>query len=647
MALHVFVAMPYGTKEGIQFNKVYSEYIKPALESVGFEVFRADEELRAGNIRTDMFQELLLADLVVVDLSIDNPNVWYELGVRHALRSRGVVQIQSQRDHLPFDIYVDRALRYHLKDGVPDADYLQADKQALATFAVETIESWRGRKISPVYHLLPYLQEPDWKSLRMGEANEFWEAHEKWESCIEVARRRGRPGDILVFTEEAPTRVLRLEAHRQAGEALLKLGQFEFALEQYEKALELEPTDLESRLKKGILLGRLKKYDEAKVWLLEVSKDYPDDAETWALLGRVEKDAWINAWRSKDKTPEQMREDATYEEGVLQEAIDAYLKGFRKEPKHYYSGINAITLLHLLKHLTGKDEDIEERKALEGGVRWAVNSALVEAQDYWARVTLAELEVLLADKSRVEQTFKSAVAVAQKNWFALDSSRQQLLLLKDLGFRPQEVEAALQILNRELGKLQAPEVRRVPRRVFLFSGHMIDKPDRTQPRFPPSQEETAATAIAAKLDELGAGAGDLALCSGACGGDLLFAMTCLERGLRLCLHIPLDEPTFLKESVSFAGDKWRDRFFQVKAHPNTQLLIMLEELGLPPKGTNPFARNNLWMLYTALAYGLEKVYFLCLWDRQEGDNPGGTKHMHDSVLNYSGQVYVIDTNTLW
>src|SRR5919107_6311546 len=95
--MHVFVAMPYGIKEGIDFNRVYSDFIKPALIDEGFEVFRADEEISAGNIRTDMFQELLLADLVVVDLSIDNPNVWYELGVRHELRKRGVVQITCRR----------------------------------------------------------------------------------------------------------------------------------------------------------------------------------------------------------------------------------------------------------------------------------------------------------------------------------------------------------------------------------------------------------------------------------------------------------------------------------------------------------------------------------------------------------------------
>src|SRR5258705_13506932 len=112
MALHAFVAMPFGVKENIDFNRVYDELIRPALEGAGFEVFRADEEMRPGEIRKDMFQELLLADLVVVDLSIDNPNVWYELGVRHGLRKRGVVQIGCRSNRLPFDVITDRTLRY-------------------------------------------------------------------------------------------------------------------------------------------------------------------------------------------------------------------------------------------------------------------------------------------------------------------------------------------------------------------------------------------------------------------------------------------------------------------------------------------------------------------------------------------------------
>jgi hypothetical protein len=74
-----------------------------------------------------------------------------------------------------------------------------------------------------------------------------------------------------------------------------------------------------------------------------------------------------------------------------------------------------------------------------------------------------------------------------------------------------------------------------------------------------------------------------------------------------------------------------------------------EELGPLPKRGNPFARNNLWQLRTALGWAPqpEKVHFICLWNRREGDGPGGTRHMHDIVLAHAGHVHVLDTTTLW
>ena len=241
MNLHVFVAMPFGTKEGIDFNRVYEEFIKPALKGEGFEVFRADEEMRAGEIRTDMFQELLLADLVVVDLSINNPNVWYELGVRHALRARGVVLICGGRATSAFDVYSDRKLRYNLKDGKPDPATLAEDKRKLSEMVKASVESWHGRKVSPVYTLMPNLQEPDWKSLRIGEVREFWEKHDSWERRIDLSRKAGFIGDLLVLATEAPVSAFRAEAWFKAGEALRKAERFDFALEQLERGLDIEP----------------------------------------------------------------------------------------------------------------------------------------------------------------------------------------------------------------------------------------------------------------------------------------------------------------------------------------------------------------------------------------------------------------------
>jgi tetratricopeptide (TPR) repeat protein len=641
--------MPFGTKEGIDFNRVYDDLIKPALEGEGFEVFRADKEMRAGDIRTDMFQELLLADLVVADLSIDNPNVWYELGVRHALRARGVIGIRCRRDYMPFDVYTDRTLRYQIVEnppaaGVPNPARLEDDKKSLAEFARETMDSWYETKVSPVYHLLRYLREPHFKLLQVEGAKEFW----SWAMRVEVARKGNRPGDILVFAEEAPNIGLRVEAYRSAGNGLRSLGQFALALVQYEKALALAPEDIESRRQRGLLLGRLKRSDEAKEWLRNLVKDVPDDAESWALLGRVEKDSWISGWRTDGKTPEQMRQDAAADDAVLQETIDAYAKGFRKEPSHYYSGINAVGLIYLLAHLTGKQEQSELLKEMEGGVRWAVRGALErDPKDYWARATLAELEGLSNKREIVEAALKSAVAVADKDWFKLNSSREQLLLYRDLGFRPVEVQASLEIIDRALARVTRPEAQWAPRQVFLFSGHMIDAPDRKDPRFPPDKEPIAAKAIADRLDALGAGPEDLAICGGACGGDLLFAEACLARGLKLELRIPFDEPTFIEKSVAFAPGNWTDRFYQVKGNPNAKLFVMPDELGPTPKKVNPYARDNLWQLYTALSWGPDKVRFICLWNRKGGDGPGGTEHMYETVKKYSGRVYILDTNQLW
>ena len=648
MAYHAFVAMPFGVKEGIDFNAVYKDFIKPALETAGFAVFRADEEMRAGDIRTDMFQELLLADLVVADLSIDNPNVWYELGVRHALRARGVIGIRCQRDYMPFDVYTDRAIKYRIKDGKPDPSFIDEDKKLLVTFATETMNSWYERKISPVYNLLPDLTEPDWKRLLVQKANEFAGRYKEWSMRIEIARKANRAGDILVLAEEGFNIGFRNETYRAAGKALLSLGQFELALEQFEKALELAPNDLESRRQKGLLLGRLKRNADAKEWLEKVVEDHPDDAESWALLGRVKKDDWISRWRIDGKSMEQKRLDAMADEGVLREAIDAYVTGFQKDPAHYYSGINAVTLWHLLRHLSAENPDSIDSEGIAGGVRWAARTASKrKPKEYWPRVTLAELEVLTNDKGAVQSAYKNAVAVVDNDWFSLHSSREQLLLLKDLEFRPDEVNAAVQVVERELNRIAEPKKKWSPKQVFIFSGHMIDAPNRKEPRFPADKEQIAAAAIAAKLDELKAGHGDLAFCGGACGGDMLFAEACLERGVRLDVRLPFDEPTFLQNSVAFAGDSWVDRYYKMKSDEKTRIYVMPDELGPTPKNGNPYARNNLWQLYTALAWGPDKVRFVCLWNRKGGDGAGGTQHMVETVQKYSGRVYILDTTKLW
>jgi hypothetical protein len=115
-----FVLMPFGTKKDptggpdINFDSVYEKAIRPAIEDAGMDPIRADEELTGGIIQKPMFERLLLCDFAVADLTTVNPNVFYELGVRHAARPATTLAIFAKNHSLPFDIGHLRSLPYDL-----------------------------------------------------------------------------------------------------------------------------------------------------------------------------------------------------------------------------------------------------------------------------------------------------------------------------------------------------------------------------------------------------------------------------------------------------------------------------------------------------------------------------------------------------
>jgi hypothetical protein len=184
-----------------------------------------------------------------------------------------------------------------------------------------------------------------------------------------------------------------------------------------------------------------------------------------------------------------------------------------------------------------------------------------------------------------------------------------------------------------------------PRKVVLFSGHMIDAPGRARPRFPPEKEPVAAEAIGSALAGLDIGPLDLCICGGACGGDLLFAEAALARAARVELYLPFEEPAFLEKSVDFADKDWPARFLSAKARAEPH--VAPRELGPPQEGEDPYERNNRWMLDRAMRFGANKVDFICLWNGEGGDGPGGTKHMMEEVRNRGGRALWLDTKKLW
>jgi len=656
MPPHAFIAMPIGTQRGsdgkpIDFERIFEELLKPALETAGCRVFRSEEQQRTGEIRAEPFQELLQADLVLADLTLDHPSVWYELGVRHALRARGVILVHGPRPANPLDADGDLRLCYHLKDGAPDPDFLAADREALCALARSTLEAGAQRRQSPVFALLPQLVEPRWQQLLLEGDNEFGAACEQWGSRLQVARAKLRAGDMLVLAGETPTQALWLEAKRHAGNGLLQLRQFHFALEQFEDALRVEPDDAACRHGRIVCLGRLGRLEEAQQAARALVEDRPNDAEALALAGRVELERWISRWRSESAKPEQMREAAKLEHYSLEAAIAPCQQAFTLDPSHHASGIDALTLHLLHKHLGGEVSPTVIAN-LTGGVLWSAQSAARRApKDYAPKASYAQLCLLLNSRETIIREFRNSAAAAHGDGFALDSTRETLQLLSDLQFRPEETRAALEIVEREIARLTPPFQ---PRQVLVFSGHRVDAPTRPKPRFPQTLVPRATAEIERVLDALAAGPEDLALTQGASGGDMIFAEACLARGVRLQMLLPLAEPDFIEASVmpSTEGTAWRERYYAVQKRlrlgdPRIEpLRVMPAALGPTPSGLSVYERCNLWLLHTALSHGPEKTRFVCLWDGGGSDGPGGTRHMVGEVKRRTGQVHWIDTRTL-
>src|SRR5262245_25925703 len=120
-----FVVMPFGRKtdssgRSVDFDDVYKNVIAPAIQEAGLEPLRADEEIAGGIIHKPMFERLILCEYAVADLTTANANVFYELGVRHAVRPRSTTLMFAEDTRLPFDVALLRAMPYKIKaDGTP------------------------------------------------------------------------------------------------------------------------------------------------------------------------------------------------------------------------------------------------------------------------------------------------------------------------------------------------------------------------------------------------------------------------------------------------------------------------------------------------------------------------------------------------
>jgi hypothetical protein len=634
--MQAFVIRALGQKAGVDFERVHAELIAPALEQVGIYGRTTGDIVDAGNIREDMFRELVEADIVVADVSVHNANVFYELGIRHAVRNHRTVLIRARIDEVPFDLRTDRYLSYDPASAAASVPQLvQVLRETLANERID----------SPVFRLLPELAPGTLLDLPRDLAED-----------IEHAREARRAADLRLIADEVVGLRFEAAALRAVARALADVGDDAGAQQAWEQIRAVRPNDLEANRALADIyrrLGDLMSSDQAIERALgSGTLRNIDRAELYALLGSNSKRRWVMQWRS---VSERDRARVALRSRELQVSLKTYRRGFEEELNHWYSGLNALALTKITLALAERcpddwrtrfDTDAEAALELErvkseaDWLAWAARISLDAERARsrytnwggpWLEVSLADLRLLTSNEpERVASAYESALSPVLGS-AARRSIRDQLEMYRDLGILVENAEAALAVVT----VTRALDIAAV--HPLVFCGHMIDEPGRLPPRFPANQEETARERIEQAIRDIRAAAEKrqesiIGIAGAADGGDLLFHEACHRLGVETWVLLPVPEPAYRPAATSGHGSRRVDRYHAalrnamvVRSLARTNALPGWLE-GRPDYST--WQRYNRWILHYAWATTTaDRVTVLALWSGEAGEGPGGVADM--------------------
>lgn len=183
-----------------------------------------------------------------------------------------------------------------------------------------------------------------------------------------------------------------------------------------------------------------------------------------------------------------------------------------------------------------------------------------------------------------------------------------------------------------------------PRKIFIFSGHMVDKKHRKTSRFPETKTQKIKEEIVSILKKIGANEQDIAFTQGACGSDILFTEACQQLSIDIQWMQPFDEDKFIKHSIMPCGNSWVARYNTCKnklLHPIQSLSNKYQENNTIIQYPSIYQRCNQWILDVALTYESEEMYFISVWDGKPGDGLGGTSDMIKLIKNHLKDIYII------
>lgn len=304
-----FVVMGFGKKTDfvtgrtLDLNATFEEIIDPAVTAAGLECVRADKILESGVIDAPMYEMLFRADLVIADLSTDNINAAYELGVRHALRPYSTIVMKEAAGQLHFDLNHVCTFRYkHMGEDIGAKEARRAINEL--TVMVKAVMT-EQKSDSPVYTFLPKLRQP-----QMSET--------EFEEFVEEAKTAGEDLSAFVTNGKLAMKEDRFEdAERAFAAAYARRPDEPYVVQQLALAAykSKTPTKIKALLRAQALIETLNPAEST-------------DPETLGIAGAIHKNLYL----------------ATNDPAELDLAIEFYGRGFTIR-RDYYNGEN-LALCH-------------------------------------------------------------------------------------------------------------------------------------------------------------------------------------------------------------------------------------------------------------------------------------------------------------
>ncbi|MFO0701672.1 MAG: tetratricopeptide repeat-containing protein [Nitrospira sp.] len=706
MPLTAFIIRPFGTKDvllpgredvvdgskvrvsklmKVNFDDVHEKLIGPALGRLHIAANTTEAIIEAGNIREDMFHLLMTADLVVADMTLHNPNVFYELGIRHAFRDKFTFLIRSEGNDDPFDLKTDRYFHYNHERPEESVD-------ALYTAIRTTLAS--ERTDSPVFRLLPKMRAED-RSRFIAVPRDFLED-------VERAKKHRRGGDLRLLAHESSGFLWEVEALREIGRAQFELNFMGGARMTWEEIARRYPNDIEANMVLSTIYQRVSDGTRSEQSLARVSKlNIPDVnvvAEIRGLIGRNLKSQWIESWYPHLTKARQQCEPGSQElaarlravrewalrSPLLRKAREAYAEAFRGNLNHTYAGLSALSLLVMevslarefpavWKLMANRGEDptatltsrCEEIEHLTAALAYAIDAerkrlAGQNRVDFWFETMEAAFPcVTAASKEKVGQSYLEAMSWAPR--YAEASMRRALALYVDLETKHPHyptvdlqgnVKAALEVIRSEEGKKQSGNIimcvglRMEERWGAEKRNDHVDEPM----RFLPARDmKRAKQAIQQAIEQEREKHGPIlfGMAAGANGSDLLFHEVCDGLKIKTRLYLALPKDQYIGEYVAPAGAEWVEKFNGIYRNrkdecrkvsavdSDSELIVSVlsDSMEMPRwlQGKSSYTigkRNAVWMLQHAMvqrhihdAEGTN-VTLMVLWDRQEVEGKG-------------------------